>query len=236
MKYSCELRSRLISSRHILLRTTEKFGCNYCHTSLRWKGYRGSKRISGKGKAVGKQEVDRSGLKDRSSEKRGIKNCSVQLPPSNIESLPNTMVKREGRLRRQTSALLTSLCGSMLLVSLRAQDEAIEKLSVAKSAASDLFSQKAAAASKTGPQLFSDDFRGGISDKPSGHDNVGTEPSVEGRLYVPLVKRTRTDGPVYGVDVSDARIARRKLESEGVDIEDCEYLPVCIGHSGIYQP
>lgn len=119
----------------------------------------------------------------------------------------------------------------MLLVSLRAQEEAVDRISAAKAAASDLFSRLSAAASKEGPQLYSDDLRGGISNKPSRHDNVGTEPSVDGRLYVPLIKRTRSDGPVYGVDVSDARIARRKLDSEGVDLENSEYC--CIGHCGI---
>lgn len=36
------------------------------------------------------------------------------------------------------------------------------------------------------------------------------------RLFVPLTKRARAGGPVYGVDVSEGGISRRKLKLDGV--------------------
>lgn len=39
-------------------------------------------------------------------------------------------------------------------------------------------------------------------------------------LYVPLTKRARQGGAVYGVDVSEAGISRRKLEGSGMMFEE----------------
>ena len=42
------------------------------------------------------------------------------------------------------------------------------------------------------------------------------------RLFVPLIKRARTGGPVYGVDVSEGGISHRKLKPDGVGITGAE--------------
>lgn len=45
-----------------------------------------------------------------------------------------------------------------------------------------------------------------------------TRTAAQGRgLYVPLTKRARTDGAVYGVDVSEEGISRRNLGGRGDD-------------------
>lgn len=41
-----------------------------------------------------------------------------------------------------------------------------------------------------------------------------------GGLYVPLTRRSRPDGAVYGVDVGEGGIGRRRLEDSGVGIEE----------------
>ena len=63
--------------------------------------------------------------------------------------------------------------------------------------------------------------------------NAGEKPG----LYVPLVKRPRTEGPVYGVHVGEAGIRRRKLETAGVGVEHGKRHPsvvqarvVCFTH------
>ncbi|CAM9456317.1 unnamed protein product [Ascophyllum nodosum] len=119
------------------------------------------------------------------------------------------MGRRRGALRKGT-AFCTLLCGSVLLMSVR------ELTAVKERTAS-------AAAAVKRARLYRDN-------SISNHDgnSVRSSPNTVGAelnagekpgLYVPLVKRPRTEGPVYGVHVSEAGIRRRKLETAGVGVE-----------------
>ncbi|CAM9644241.1 unnamed protein product, partial [Laminaria digitata] len=49
---------------------------------------------------------------------------------------------------------------------------------------------------------------------------AGVTPAGKAGLYVPLTKRPRSDGAVYGVDVGVGGISRRRLGESGVGIEE----------------
>lgn len=121
--------------------------------------------------------------------------------PAMGRSMALSPARRSSRPLRSTSALLASaLCGSLLaLVRVEATS--------------------AGGALPGSPRV---DFQSSNNEQRDSDTLLVGEVTPAGKagLYVPLTKRPRSDGAVYGVDVGEGGISRRRLEGTGVGIEE----------------
>lgn len=72
-------------------------------------------------------------------------------------------------------------------------------------------------AASAGDLASESDARGAGGSKASGSrggEQQGSNLQQEQRLFVPLTKRARANGAVYGVDVGESGLSRRRMELE----------------------
>lgn len=116
-------------------------------------------------------------------------------------SVPASPARRSPRPMKFLSALIASaLCGSL----------------------SALVRAEATSAGGARPGSRRIDFKSSNEQRDSSDTLLVGEVTAVGKagLYVPLTKRPRSDGAVYGVDVGEGGISRRRLEGTGVGIEE----------------
>ncbi|CAM9807137.1 unnamed protein product, partial [Ectocarpus fasciculatus] len=92
----------------------------------------------------------------------------------------------------------------------------LARLSLAERARVHLATAGGGETARATPSHLEDDDKKRMSEADRGGSSTAQQQQEQQRLFVPLTRRARAGGAVYGVDVRDEGISRRRLELDGV--------------------